>query len=115
MVLPSDERIVPAMLQVLNGFFRARVPGYVDVTELPEDMPEGFPWKDVAKALGMEGKNAHRALRQRYMQNLRPGLITGPWQTHEDDLIYLEKAKGKGWTAISALLKGRNAKTIAHR
>ena len=49
------------------------------------------------------------------MQNLRPGLITGPWQTHEDDLIYLEKAKGKGWTAISALLKGRNAKSIAHR
>jgi hypothetical protein len=115
MVLPSDERIKATVLRVLNNFLRARVPGHVDLPELPEEMPEGFSWTEAAKELGIEGKRAHKSLRERYLNSLAPGLIWGNWQRHEDDLIYREKSKGKGWKAISALLKGRSALSIRDR
>jgi hypothetical protein len=115
MVLPSDERIKATVLRVLNNFLRARVSGHVDLPDLPEEMPEGFSWTEAAKELGIEGNRARDSLRNRYLDSLAPGLIWGNWQPEEDDLIYREKSKGKGWKAISALLKGRSALSIRDR
>ena len=115
MVYPSDTRIRAAVLLVLNRFLRARVPGHVDLAELPDELPEGFPWVEAAKELGMEDKRAHKSLRERYVNHLAPGLITGNWQPDEDAVIYREKASGKGWKEISTLLKGRSPKSIRNR
>lgn len=115
MVLPADKLIVAAVLLILNAFFRARVPDYEEVDELPEELPEGFPWIEVVKELGMEGARARWSLRQRFLNRLAPGLVSGNWQPEEDAVIYREKALGRGWAAISVLLKGRSAKSVWKR
>ena len=115
MVLPADDLICPAVLKVLNRFHKKRNPDHVDLRELSDELPEGFPWKEVAEELGMEGRKGSHAVRQRCRNHLAPGLIKGPWQPDEDTTIYGEKAKGKGWVAISKLLKGRSEKSVSNR
>ena len=115
MVRPSDERIRAAVLLVLNIFLRERIPGHVDLTELPEELPEGFPWSDLAKALGITSAKDSYFVRKRYIHILAPGLVFGNWQPHEDAIIYREVAAGKGWVAIKGLLKGRSALSIKTR
>lgn len=115
MPLPPDNDIKRAVLKTLNLFLRARVPGNVDLTELPEELPEGFLWSLVAQELGLEERSARSSLRKRYVRNLAPGLVLGNWQPDEDDLIYRMRALGKGWVEIAKMLKGRSALAITNR
>ena len=98
-----------------NDFFRTRTPNHVDTTELPEELPEGFPWKEVGKVLGIDPKVASNSVRQRYLECLAPGIIKGNWQPDEDAIIYRECALKTGWVAMSGLLPGRPARSISNR
>ena len=69
---PPDKDIRAAMLKVLNDFLRARVPGHVDLTELPGELPEGFLWSLVASELGMTGSWAAH-LPRAIQEQPRPG------------------------------------------
>jgi len=115
MVRPSDERIRAAVLLVLNNFLRKRSPGHVDLTELPEQLPKWFPWKDVATALGLTSPKVVFKVRGRYLDNLAPGLVFGNWQPREDAIIYRAVAAKMGWAAIAKLLMGRSAKSFWSR
>ena len=108
---PSDAELVSRMLQVLNDFHRDRVPDYVDQKVLPMKMPEGFPWKKVAEAFG--GKTSQYCFQAFY--RLRPGR-KGKYDTEEDDIIYLEVAKGKSFADIwSEKLPERDPESIRSR
>ena len=112
-----DAKLRAAVLKVLNNFWRSRIEGHDDLTEIPKDscLPKGLPWKEVAKEMGMEGKRANASCRERYLHFLAPGLVFGNWQPWEEALILREWVRGKRGTAISKMLKGRSENSIKNR
>ena len=114
--LLDDDLVRAAVLRVYSDFMRLRRPGWVDAKELPEELSEGFPWKDVAIELKMdEVPNGGTACRGRYMNFLAPGLVFGPFQPDEDATIYREQAKNTGWVEISNMLQGRTDVSVKNR
>jgi Myb-like DNA-binding protein FlbD len=67
-------------------------------------------WKVISERLRLRSP---KQCRERWEENLRPGLIKSPLTTEECDLILLQvKQTGRSWAHISRLLVGRSTNTV---
>jgi hypothetical protein len=73
-----------------------------------------YNWKRIAKN-NFSNTRSGLQCKSRWTKSLKPGLVRGTWQAHEDALILEMRSEGMKWSAIAEYLPGRIGEHVRDR
>jgi hypothetical protein len=71
-------------------------------------------WKKIAHCYFGDTRSGTQC-KVRWKNHLKPGILRGNWQRHEDETILHMTAQGKKWAEIAARLPGRISENVRER
>jgi hypothetical protein len=80
------------------------------------ETPEGgkHDWRAIARLYFGNTRSATQC-KVRWKNHLKPGILRGNWQEHEDQIILHMVSQGKKWAEISSRLPGRIGENVRER